>query len=289
MIIVIGDVMLDIYTYGTSTRRSPESDCVIVDYEREVSYPGGAANVAMSTRYFHPTALIGVVGDDDAGFKLKNMLSGVMDYLATVWGRQTTIKHRFLNEHGHFMRLDREICKEVDYSKLLDKFSLLVDKATTVILSDYGKGVITEKLCLSVIQECHSRRIPVIVDPKGTYWSKYEGATLICPNQKELAQAGGVEYCWSLGIKNILETRGADGMLLYTNSREPYIIKGLPIVEVNEVSGAGDVITAVMAARIADGWGYLAAAIEANKYAAQSIIEKGTCSIPNRGTKHASS
>jgi D-beta-D-heptose 7-phosphate kinase / D-beta-D-heptose 1-phosphate adenosyltransferase len=267
-ILVVGDVMLDQYVWGEVERISPEAPVPVVRATARDDRPGGAANVAMNlARLGACVTLIGVAGGDREQEKLELLLSdeGIEPRFTVASGVPTTTKLRILSGHQQMMRLDMETRaphSRAIFSQLLKSALAALPGTDAVVLSDYAKGALTEDVCQAVIGEAVQRQIPVIVDPKQQDFSRYCGATTICPNLKELAAATGepvaeVERVLSAGqslvfplaVQFLVTTLGEKGIaVLWPESRlhAPAVVR-----QVYDVSGAGDTVLAVLALSLA--------------------------------------
>ena len=191
-VLVVGDVMLDKYYFGEVTRISPEAPVPIAHVTKIKETLGGAANVVHNLALLGcQTSIIGQIGADNHGeiflSKLKNL--GV-DYSGMIeTSKPTTTKIRVISGHQQMIRLDFEDASELDGAasdKLLKNFSAQISNVDAVIISDYGKGVCTKKICREIIGACRAAKKFVVVDPKGDNWQKYFDASFITPNLKEL-------------------------------------------------------------------------------------------------------
>lgn len=271
-VLVVGDVMLDNYYFGEVKRISPEAPVPVVKVLRENKNLGGAGNVANNLAHLGcRVSLGGVIGDDDSGKNLCLLLEEQkIDYMGlTVTTRPTITKTRVIGENQQMFRLDFEEVKPLEDSilKKLDRWfsDKLAGGIDTVILSDYGKGVCTPKLCQLVIKKCKEKNIPVIVDPKGADWNKYSEADFITPNLHELSEVRslqvknddeevvkhGTRIRGIFKVKNLLVTRSEKGMSLLNDNGFVHIPTRAQ--EIFDVSGAGDTVVAVLAALIAGG------------------------------------
>lgn len=271
-ILVIGDVMLDRYLIGHVNRISPEAPVPVVLLKETKYRAGGAANVAANLSALGlNTNIIGFIGDDVEGATLKKIISqsGVNNnFLTTSKQRPTISKTRIMSGIQQIARIDDESSKE--YSESENK-SLIksVEKAlgqdiSMVVLSDYGKGLLSDKSCKLIIHHCNQLGIPVIVDPKGSDYSKYKGVHALTPNKKETAEATGVgineTFHLLLAAKKVKEqlnldfiaiTRGEEGISYIDNLDTKHI----PAIakKVFDVSGAGDTVIATLAAGLVHG------------------------------------
>lgn len=270
-VLVVGDLMLDRYAYGTVERISPEAPVPILTISREIAMPGGAGNVVRNlTALEAATAFVSVVGDDQEGSDLTALIGGqpnVEPWLLVENGRATTVKTRYIASGQHLIRADRELVSPLP-EKLAERLLKIASDAmaatTVTVLSDYRKGVLAPDLARQLIKNAHSIGRRVVVDPKGTDWSHYAGADVITPNRRELAEATGRDLDSEttieaaaralidrFGFGAVLCTRSEDGMSLITvDTARHYPAEA---VEVYDVSGAGDTVVAVLAAGLASG------------------------------------
>jgi D-beta-D-heptose 7-phosphate kinase/D-beta-D-heptose 1-phosphate adenosyltransferase len=268
-VLVVGDAMLDRYVYGEVARVSPEAPVPILTVTREVAMPGGAGNVVRNLIALEAAvAFVSVVGDDQAGSDLTGLIGGqqgVEPWLLVQGGRTTTMKTRYIAQGQHLIRADREetIALPEKLAERLVRIATDAMAATSVtVLSDYRKGVLGADVAQRLIAAAKKLGRRVIVDPKGTDYSRYAGADIVTPNRKELAEATGLtlESETSIvaaaqvliqrhGFGAVLVTRAEDGMSLITGSE----IRHFPgeAKEVYDVSGAGDTVVATLAAAIA--------------------------------------
>ncbi|HLO78312.1 MAG TPA: D-glycero-beta-D-manno-heptose-7-phosphate kinase [Magnetospirillum sp.] len=294
-VLCIGDAMLDRFVYGSVDRISPEAPIPVLCMEREDAMLGGAGNVVRNLVALgaHP-AFVAVVGDDEAGREVGRLLGehdGIDPCLVVEPGRQTTIKTRFFASSQQLLRADRETrapLSALSRDQVLARADGLIAKAGVVVLSDYGKGVLAPPVVGELIARARSRGKPVIVDPKGTDYTRYRGATLLTPNRKELHEATGMpvdsdeavvkaarKLIDTCGVEAVLVTRSQDGMSLIPAKGE---VHHLPAEarEVFDVSGAGDTVIATLAAAVASGAPLLQAARIANVAAGIVVGKVGT-------------
>lgn len=290
--------MLDRYISGDVTRISPEAPVPVVAVRQEHAVAGGAANVALNVAGLKAhTILAGVTGDDQAGRHLARILlqSGVDVHGLLIDSRRpTTCKTRVVSGNHQIVRLDEEVTDEIsdDLSgQLFERVCcFLNDSVSGIILSDYGKGVLSERLTKAIISECRSRKIPVIVDPKRDHYAPYAGATCITPNQKEFKAAlrslgivetdlttAGLQLRSRLSCGTLLVTQGANGMTLVT-AEQAYHLPALA-EEVFDVSGAGDTVIAVFTTALAAGLDLLTAVQLANAAASLVVRRSGTAPV----------
>ncbi len=268
-VLVIGDVMLDRYTYGEVTRISQEAPVPILAIEREVALPGGAGNVVRNlTALGAATAFISVVGDDQAGSDLTGLVGGqpnVEPWLLVQGGRTTTLKTRLIAAGQQLLRADREQTDPI-HPKLADRLiRIAVDAmaATSVtVLSDYGKGVLSADVPARLVEAAKKTGRKLIVDPRGSDFGRYAGADVVMPNRQELSAAARMPVeteaqivaaaSWLLrqhGFGAVVVTRGNDGMTLVdANGSQHFPAEA---ADVFDTSGAGDTALAALGAALA--------------------------------------
>jgi len=294
-ILVVGDVMLDRYLWGSVSRISPEAPVPVVEISGESTRLGGAANVANNIVSFGARArLLGVVGDDESGAELVSELDkrGISRDLVVVDSkRPTTVKTRIIAHSQQVVRTDLENRLDLDQNveeKLIRALKESLKNSDAVIVSDYGKGVLTDRMLKHIIEEANSLRVPVCVDPKETKLLSYVGVTVITPNQNEAGFAYGrriidettlAEVGWGLSMKlncdGVLITRGEKGMSLFERGGD---YTHFPTVarEVFDVTGAGDTVVSTLTLALAAGAGLKQAASISNHAAGIVVAELGT-------------
>jgi len=294
-ILVIGDLMIDHYIWGNASRLSPEAPVPIVNVKDESVTLGGAGNVVQNLVSLGAKVTIaGLIGVDSSGADLINILRSEnvnTDAIITDASRPTTVKTRVLAGRHQLVRIDREttdpVSKELE-DELADKLTAIIDKADIIIFSDYNKGLFAPALTQRLIKIAAGHGKKVIIDPKGLNYEKYNGAYLIKPNRKELAEAAKAE-----SIKNIDEVREA-AKVIFSQTQTEYLIvtlsedgmaiiteqssKLLPVkaTEVFDVTGAGDTVIATIAYFIASGFTVEEACDLANHAAAIVIRHVGS-------------
>ncbi len=296
--LVLGDFMLDEYIWGRVERISPEAPVAVVDVERETRTLGGAGNVANNlVALGAQVEVLALVGEDNPAGLLKEELRrlGIAPQgLFADPQRRTTRKTRVFANQQQVVRIDRETRIPgppafVEWA--LERLESLLPSLHVIILSDYGKGALTHSLVRETIRRGRAQGLPVVVDPKGTDYSPYTGATIITPNQKEVEQVLGSPLdSWIDPVKRLRElrelleldyllvTQGAKGMTLIHQDGALSIPPRTPR-EVFDVSGAGDTVVAVLALGLAQ-WGDAAvAAALANLAAGVVVTKKGTAPI----------
>jgi len=295
-ILVVGDLMLDRYIFGDVDRISPEAPVPVLRHARRYERAGGAANVAMNLAGLGCKAyLAGFWGEDAEKGELAAILETAgVDTLGVVTGTLPTIsKTRIVGRVQQLLRLDIESRDErpaVEDDWLLERATELTAKMSAVILSDYAKGSLTAGLCEAVIRAARAAGVPVFVDPKTPDFSKYSGATTVCPNLGELAAATGVA---ALKTEELLAA--ATGLLVEHDFKFLTVTmseKGITLLEpggsyhsparareVFDVSGAGDTVIATLAAGIAGGLQVRTAVELANLAAGIVVAKVGTVPI----------
>ena len=296
-ILVLGDLMLDRYLWGRVDRISPEAPVPVVEIERESLALGGAGNVAANLRSLGATpVLVGVVGEDSDGACLLETLaaSGVAtDGVVRDPGRPTTVKTRIIAHAQQVVRADRETRADlsgVALAALLARLEAGLAGCQGMVVSDYGKGVITPATIERALGSAGRDRLSVCVDPKESHIDAYRGVSILTPNQHEAGYMQGRrivdeaslrEVGWGLqkrlDAEAVLVTRGAEGMSLFEKGGR---YTHLPTVarEVYDVTGAGDTVVSVVSVALAAGADYATASHLANQAAGIVIREVGTAS-----------
>lgn len=290
-ILVVGDVMLDRYWFGDVNRVSPEAPVPIVHVKREVNKLGGAANVALNVRSLgaHVT-LLGAVGQDANGQSLADLLerNGISSEMISDKDSETIVKLRVIGRAQQMIRADFErVLAESALNAVWEKFSRIVGSFDLVLFSDYRKGTLQD--VDRMIESCTSLGKKSLVDPKGSNWLHYRGATLLTPNVAELTQIIGSWHTEEdldtkvsalikkLALDALLLTRSEDGMTLFQRDTK----LSFPTVarEVSDVTGAGDTVIATLAAMITSGLSLEDSTFWANR-AGGLVVEKfGTSSV----------
>jgi rfaE bifunctional protein kinase chain/domain len=265
-VLVIGDVMLDTYLYGTTGRISPEAPVPVVDITHQQDCPGGAANVAINLRALGAkVTLCGLVGDDNEGRILKEQLeeAGVAcHFLAKIKTRPTTHKNRIVSRGQQMLRFDREQkdeLKGLEASQLKEAaLAAIAEGPQVVVLQDYNKGVLFEELIVAVMTECAKRKIPVAVDPKKNNFFAYKGAALFKPNLKEVREAleTNIDPTVHTSLQNaatqLVTKLDAKRVMITLSEHGVFVADGTSTIKTNaharnivDVSGAGDTVIAV--------------------------------------------
>ena len=301
-VLVAGDVMLDRYWHGWATRVSPEAPVPVVKVGNEEERPGGAGNVALNIAALGSAAsLVGIIGQDDNGAALKSRLNaaGVYCDFLELADKPTITKLRVISQHQQLIRLDFE--QEYEQpditSSIQERVRNLLQEAQVLVLSDYGKGALTDVETLIALGQ--KQNIPILVDPKGTDFHKYSGATLItpnlgefeavvgpCPNEDTLVTKGQ-QILKQLNLQALLITRGEHGMTL---PRPDAAELHLPAraQEVFDVTGAGDTVVSVLAAALAAGDSLAESTALANLAAGLVVGKLGTAAISAPELRRAS-
>lgn len=295
--LVIGDLMLDRYLIGEVERISPEAPVPVVLLKQENERAGGAANVAANLSLLGiRTTMAGIIGDDAEGRALLDMLRelNIDSAIVTSQQRPTVTKTRILGGHQQMMRLDKEsrlAFTESENNALHEQVSqAIAQKPDVIILSDYAKGVLSDALCQAVIAQAKALGIPVLADPKGRDYTKYQGATALTPNKKETSEACGVDAMDTdrllqaaadlrdrLGLAFLAVTRGEEGISLLEQNETIHIPAAAK--QVFDVSGAGDTVIATLAAGLVHGLSHRQAFELANIAAGIVVGKVGTVPV----------
>jgi D-glycero-beta-D-manno-heptose-7-phosphate kinase len=290
-VLVVGDPMLDRYWHGAVDRISPEAPVPVVKVTREEERIGAAANVAYNVLTLGAQAsFLGVVGDDEPGHKLETLLreTGIAVHLKRDPGLKTTVKLRVIGRHQQLLRMDFE--NEPDHEALASQnetFAVLAPKHDAILFSDYGKGGLAH--IPSMIALARAAGKAVLVDPKGSDYSRYAGASVITPNRAELQQVVGnwhddaelqakaQRLRAELGLEALLVTLGEDGMTLLDAAGHIHV--PAQAREVFDVTGAGDTVIATLAALVAAGLPLRQAMPLANKAGGVVVGKFGTATV----------
>jgi rfaE bifunctional protein kinase chain/domain len=305
-IAIFGDLMLDEYVFGSSTRISPEAPVPVVLAEQHTDIPGGAANVAANISALGGIPLLcGVIGEDLAGQRLEQALAerGIEHhYLVRLPKRKTTHKTRVMAQHQQIVRIDVETPEELDKAELEQieaNLREVLSQAQVVVISDYDKGAISDG-SIRLIKKLIPKSSPsIIVDPKYRHYSSYKGCKLITPNHKEAGFAVGqvihteddlrrvgTKLLQMVGCDAVLITWGERGMALFDGSG-PFVHLPTLAREVFDVTGAGDTVIAALALAISAQAGLLEAAYLAN-YSAGIVVGKiGTSTVSSQELSQA--
>ena len=297
-VLVIGDLILDRYVSGDVERISPEAPIPVLNARTTAEKLGGAGNVAANLRSMEAEVeMVGVVGQDGRGRMLSEMLaqSGVVTsgVLADP-SRPTTEKTRMISGVQQVLRVDFEVSRPISdelATRILGELSARIAQAGAVILSDYGKGVLTPKVLAGAIELAQRHGVPVLVDPKGSDYTRYRGATLITPNRKEAEEALGRKLSdraeWPRAAQELISiadlqaavvTLGAQGMFLMNRAGESVHVPTFAR-EVFDVTGAGDTVISHLALYLAAGLDLPTAVHLANHAAGIVVAKPGAASV----------
>lgn len=296
-VLVIGDLIMDHFIWGSVDRISPEAPVPVVDVRDEEILLGGSANVVNNIRGLGGKCFItGVSGKDADGKKLLTLLKEKKvdtDGIIVDKSRATTIKTRIVAGNQQVVRFDRESREFIDdniLKKVISYIEKMVSKIDVIVVSDYDKGLISAEMLEEVIKIAKKHGKKVAVDPKVTHFDYYEGVNIITPNNKEASEASGVKIkdektlykaadnlIGRTGTEALLITRGEQGMSLFEGRTETHI----PTVakEVYDVSGAGDTVIGVLALALGSGANYREAATLANFAAGVVVGKLGTATL----------
>ncbi|HID8211700.1 TPA: bifunctional D-glycero-beta-D-manno-heptose-7-phosphate kinase/D-glycero-beta-D-manno-heptose 1-phosphate adenylyltransferase HldE, partial [Serratia marcescens] len=291
-VLVVGDVMLDRYWYGPTSRISPEAPVPVVKVDTIEERPGGAANVAMNIASLGATSrLVGLTGIDDAARALSAKLNEVnvrCDFVS-VPTHPTITKLRVLSRNQQLIRLDfEEGFSNVDPQPMLERIQQALPQIGALVLSDYAKGALSQ--VQGMIQLARAAKVPVLIDPKGSDFERYRGATLLTPNLSEFeAVVGhckdeaelverGMKLVADFELSALLVTRSEHGMTLLQPGVEPLHLP-TQAQEVFDVTGAGDTVIGVLAASLAAGNSLEESCFLANAAAGVVVGKLGTSTV----------
>jgi rfaE bifunctional protein kinase chain/domain len=293
-ILVVGDLMLDSFLYGSVDRISPEAPVPVVDVNKETIRPGGAANVILNLLSMGANAMLcGVIGSDYTGEKLRTLLGDAgceLDGLVLDHKRPTAIKTRVIAQHQQVVRFDREDKKELSKEisdELIGRIREMALKSDAVIVSDYGKVVIGS----GVMEALLAAGKIIAIDPKPVNFNHYKGATVLTPNAKETYEMCGIlpdtdeaaleagnKLMNELGANSMLITRGEKGMTLVEKGKEPTHIP-TSAKDVFDVTGAGDTSISLYTLALASGASPVEAAALANFSGSIVVGKLGTATV----------
>ena len=290
-VLVVGDVMLDRYWFGAVERISPEAPVPVLHVQREEERMGGAANVALNVKTLGgQVTLLSMVGQDEPAQRLTQLLheQGVATVLGQDPSLQTIVKLRLIGRAQQLLRVDFE--KEPDHevlAQMLADFERELPRHDVVLFSDYGKGGLAH--IPRMIELARAAGKPVLVDPKGSDYARYAGASVITPNRSELMQVVG---SWQdeaelerkaqslrerLGLRALLLTRSEEGMSLFEADRVSHV--KAQVREVADVTGAGDTVIATMALMLSCGLPLQQAMEIANRAGGLVVAKFGTATV----------
>lgn len=305
-VLVFGDVMLDRYLMGRVERVSPEAPVPVVELEVEKLVLGGAANVAANVAGLGArTTLVSVTGHDGEASQIKELLENAgigSESVIPSASRITTVKSRIMAGGHQVARVDSERADSLagdDLEKMTAIFTKLIEGHDVIVISDYGKGVVSAEASTRLITAANSVGVPVFVDPKGLDYRKYDGASVLTPNRKEalelyLAEArrsgtieeAGRHILKSFEIEELVITLGPDGMALFEKGREMESLAASARI-VFDVTGAGDTVIAALAVARAAGADLGSAAIIANAAAGEVVDKTGTFAVRKKDVVRA--
>ena len=294
-VLVVGDVMLDEFLWGRVSRISPEAPVPVVEVARQSFHLGGSGNVAANVRALGGrAALVGLVGDDAAGARVREALraAGIEARLVVSdEGRPTTVKTRIVAHSQQVVRADREDASDVTgraAAAIREALREELAGSDALVVSDYQKGVVSAALLRQALPLARRRHVSVLVDPKLRHFRLYRGVTVVTPNQLEAEQAtglrlgserelaaGGRRILSLLRCRAALVTRGEHGLSLFERGRPPLHVKAAAR-EVFDVTGAGDTVIAAMSLAVAAGATLPEAAALANLAAGVVVGKLGT-------------
>lgn len=299
-VLVIGDIMLDRFVYGSVNRISPEGPIPVLSISRENMMLGGAGNALSSLAGLRVKGhIISVVGDDEAGKTVANLLAEQSisnENLCIDGQRPTTMKTRFLAGHQQLLRSDYEKNDNLNEkleAECIAEAQALIPNVKAVLISDYGKGFLTHALLKAIIEEAKKHDLPIIVDPKGQDYSIYAGATAVTPNKKELSEAtyymptdsdaevlaAASKLIDECALDCVIATRSKDGIsIIEKDAKEPTHLRTAAL-DVFDVSGAGDVVIATITAALAAGASMVEAGMLANIAGGIAVSKVGTTPI----------
>ncbi len=305
-ICVIGDLMVDRFIRGKVSRISPEAPVPVVQVKEEVDLPGGAGNVMMNLAALKAEVVCcGVVGSDDVGDNLVRRFSELgirTDNVRRDAGRSTSLKTRVIAEHQQVVRFDRETVQNISPTiekEFCNTLPSVIKSCDGVILSDYGKGMISKSILKCAINSARKHKKPVCVDPKIEHFQSYKKVSCITPNIHE-AKGGmhrlrveskddiirlGKDILKALGCESALITQGEEGMTLFEKSRVTHI--PAKAQEVYDVTGAGDTVISVLTLALACGASAVDAARLSNLAAGIVIGKLGTATVSPQELKEA--
>ena len=270
-VLVLGDVMIDAYFYGSVTRISPEAPVPIVNLKHKEQRLGGAANVALNLKSLGAEPILcSIKGNDADGDLIKTLCrkNGLVDALINDYSRKTTVKTRVIGNSHQLIRIDEEDTKDIDESVedlVYEAVNSLISEINVLIFQDYNKGLLTPTLIARVIELCIAKKVPIVVDPKFNNFFEYQGVTLFKSNKKELQQAENIGKHLNvqvvksvaglvrkkLNASKIMTTLSEDGVLIIGENGTVHLPAHAR--KIVDVSGAGDSVLSVAALCVACG------------------------------------
>ena len=295
-ILIVGDVMLDQYWWGDVTRISPEAPVPVVRLKKTSLAAGGAANVAANVVGLGATPiLVGTVGSDNEAASIRQVLANQTvspENLVTLNGRPTTVKTRVVAHSQQVVRVDNEVPDHMspeDEDRILETVTARIAESDAVVLSDYAKGLLTQRVTAEIIAMAKAADKCVLVDPKGKNYQKYNNATILTPNLLEAREASGLDESGTADeagkkllsnhlFEGVLITQGEHGMTLFRNTDPPFYLKA-NAKEVYDVTGAGDTVIAALATSVGAGADWETASVLANIAAGIVVGKVGTAPV----------
>ena len=271
-VLVLGDVMIDAYFYGSVSRISPEAPVPIVNLTKKEQRLGGAANVALNLKSLGAVPIIcSIKGNDADGQRLKELCREnglVIEGLINDYKRETTVKTRIIGNSHQLLRIDEEDTADIDESVedlVYEAVNSFIDQVDVLIFQDYNKGLLTAGLIQRVIALCTSKKVPMVVDPKFNNFYEYKGVTLFKPNKKEIQQAENITdklnlrdikvlastVRQKLNANKIMTTLSEDGVIIINETETIHLPAHAR--KILDVSGAGDSVLSVAALCVAAG------------------------------------
>jgi D-beta-D-heptose 7-phosphate kinase/D-beta-D-heptose 1-phosphate adenosyltransferase len=303
---VIGDLMIDEYLWGEVDRISPEAPVQVVSVLRDSTTLGGAGNVVNNLVALGARVTVAAVVGTGANADLLIKMFGELDVdtagLVQDPTRPTTRKTRVIGGHQHVLRIDRETkqdISEAESRQLVQFVKYRLHSFDIILISDYGKGLLSETLVQQIIHVAKEDKKPVIVDPQGLNFKKYAQATAITPNKREASLAAGIEIVddaslttagqkllHEIPVQQVVMTCGKEGMVLFEDGKKPHWI-GAKVRQVFDVSGAGDTVLAVLGLGLASGISFQLAASLANVAAGIVVGKVGTATVSREELQRA--
>ncbi len=297
-VLIVGDIMLDRYWWGSVDRISPEAPVPVVSLESVSEILGGAANVAANVAGLGATpVLVGILGDDKEAQTVSDLLSSKnidTDFIVKFDNRRTTVKTRIVAHQQQIVRVDQESThnlSDLETEQIWEILKDLIKTVDIVVVSDYAKGVVSDNLVAKLIECCRQDSRLVLIDPKGKDFSKYRNGTMLTPNRFELSEVSpdknysqdsveinGHKLLSELNLEYLLVTQGEDGMTLFEKDKKPLHLL-VELRNVYDVTGAGDTVIACLAVCMAAGDNFTDASALANKAAGLVIENLGTTAI----------
>ncbi|MFC1566380.1 D-glycero-beta-D-manno-heptose-7-phosphate kinase [bacterium] len=303
-ILVIGDIMLDKFIWGKVKRISPEAPVPVVEITKETHMPGGAGNVVSNISELGGTCyIVGIIGNDETGKTFLSDMNGhtiKTEGILKVSERPTIIKTRIIADHQQVVRVDKEVNMPIHSShtdKLINSIKNILPSVSLVVISDYGKGVISKKLLNALVRNAKRLKKPILVDPKIEHFKNYKKVTCITPNLNEALQGMhhlkadtqkdveklGDQIMKKLELESLIITQGEKGMTIFEKKNKTHI----PTLakEVFDVTGAGDTVISTLALSLANKANILESAYIANCAAGIVVGKLGTACITREEIK----